>query len=195
LALLDQLQPWSDRIIGIGIGGAVLGNPPSKFTGFFRACREQGFRTTIHAGEEGPASYVREAVELLGVDRIDHGIACMDDPGLVRDLASQKIPLTVCPLSNLRLKTVEAMNRHPLKAMMDAGLHVTINSDDPPYFGGYVSENMIESQRALDLTADDIVELARNSIRAAFIPPAEAAQSLARIDAYVTDRDTGVRPE
>jgi adenosine deaminase len=187
LSLLDQVQPWSDRILGIGMGGAEVGNPPSKFIGFFRACREQGFRTTIHAGEEGPASYVREAVELLGVDRIDHGIACMNDQGLVRELASRKIPLTVCPLSNFRLRTVESLEQHPLKAMMDAGLHVTVNSDDPPYFGGYVSENMIECQRALDLTADDIAELARNSVRAAFIPADEAGQALAMIDAYVSE--------
>ena len=187
LALLDQVQPWSDRILGIGMGGAEVGNPPSKFVGFFRACRERGFRTTIHAGEEGPASYVREAAELLDVDRIDHGIACMSDQGLVRELASRKIPMTVCPLSNLRLRTVETLEQHPLKAMMDAGLHVTVNSDDPPYFGGYVSENMIECQRALDLTADDIAELARNSVRAAFIPADEAGQALAMIDAYVSE--------
>jgi adenine deaminase len=185
LSLLDQVLPWSDRIAGIGMGGAEVGNPPSKFVDFFRACREHGFRTTIHAGEEGPASYVREAVELLGVDRIDHGNACLDDPALVRMLAARRIPLTVCPLSNLRLRTVQSLDRHPLKAMMDAGLYVTVNSDDPPYFGGYVSENMTECQRALDLTADDIVELARNSITAAFIPPDEAARALARIDTYV----------
>jgi adenosine deaminase len=193
-ALLDQVLPWSDRILGIGMGGVEVGNPPSKFVGFFRTCREQGFRTTIHAGEEGPASYVREAAELLGVDRIDHGIACMDDPGLVRELAARKTPLTVCPLSNFRLRTVQSLEQHPLKAMMDAGLHVTVNSDDPPYFGGYVSENMIECQRALGMTADDIAELARNSIKAAFLPPEEAAQALARIDAYVSDVRT-VKPE
>lgn len=191
LALLDQILPWSDRIAGIGMGGAEIGNPPSKFLRFFRACRERGFRTTVHAGEEGPAAYVREAAELLGVERIDHGISCMDDPGLVRDLAARKLPLTVCPLSNFRLKAVESLQRHPLKAMMDAGLHVTVNSDDPPYFGGYVSENMIACQRALDLTADTIAELARNSIRAAFIPPDEAARALARIDAYVAGAGVG----
>ena len=191
LSLLDQVLPWSDRIVGIGMGGAEVGNPPSKFVGFFRSCRKQGFRTTIHAGEEGPASYVREAVEVLGVDRIDHGNACLDDPALVRVLAERKTPLTVCPLSNLRLRTVQSLDRHPLKVMMDAGLHVTVNSDDPPYFGGYVSENMTECQRALDLTADDLAELARNSITAAFIPPDEAARALARIDTYVSD----FRPE
>jgi adenine deaminase len=193
LSLLDQVQPWSDRIAGIGMGGPEVGNPPSKFVNFFRACREQGFRATIHAGEEGPASYVREAVELLGVNRIDHGIACMDDAGLVRELAARKTPLTVCPLSNVRLRTVASLERHPLKAMMDVGLHVTVNSDDPPYFGGYVSENMIECRRALDLRVDDIVELARNSFTAAFIPGDEAARALARIDAYVSEVRGGAR--
>jgi adenine deaminase len=187
LELLEQILPWSDRIIGIGMGGAEMGNPPSKFVNFFRACRDKGFRITIHAGEEGPASYVREAIELLGVDRIDHGNACLSDPALVRDLVERKIPLTVCPLSNLRLKVVPSLEHHPLKAMMDAGLHVTINSDDPPYFDGYVSENMIECQHALGLTADDIACLARNSFTAAFISSDETARALARIDAYVAN--------
>jgi adenosine deaminase len=193
LSLLDQVLPWSDRIAGIGMGGAEVGNPPSKFVNFFRSCREQGFHTTIHAGEEGPASYVREAVELLGVKRIDHGNACLDDPALVRLLVERKTPLTVCPLSNLRLKAVQSLERHPLKAMMDAGLHVTVNSDDPPYFGGYVSENMIECQNALDLTVTDLTELARNSITAAFIPTDEAARALARIDTYVSDFQARIR--
>jgi adenosine deaminase len=187
LQLLEQILPWSDRIIGIGMGGAEVGNPPSKFVNFFRACRDKGFRITIHAGEEGPASYVREAIELLGVDRIDHGNACLGDPALVRDLVERKIPLTVCPLSNLRLKVVPSLEQHPLKAMMDAGLHVTINSDDPPYFDGYVSENMIECQHALGLTANDIAGLARNSFTAAFISSDEAARALARIDTYVAN--------
>ncbi len=185
LRLLEQMLPWSDRIVGIGMGGAEIGNPPSKFVEFFGACRNRGFRTTIHAGEEGPAAYVREAVELLRVDRIDHGNACLNDPTLVRELVDRNIPLTVCPLSNVRLKTVPSLEQHPLRAMMQAGLHVTINSDDPPYFGGYVSENMIECQRALNLSAGNIADLARNSITAAFIPPDEAARALARIDAYV----------
>ncbi len=187
LALLEQIRPWSDRILGIGMGGPEIGNPPSKFVNFFRACRERGFRITVHAGEEGPAAYVREAVELLAVDRIDHGNACLDDPDLVRELAGRDLPLTVCPLSNLKLKLVPSLERHPLRAMLDAGLHVTVNSDDPPYFDGYVSENMIACQRALGLSADDLARLARNSITAAFMSPNEAAQALARIDAHVAD--------
>jgi adenosine deaminase len=186
LALLDQIAPWHARVPAIGLGGPEIGNPPSKFTTFFRTCQDNGFRTTIHAGEEGPATYVRQALD-LGVDRIDHGIACLTDPGLVRDLAERKIPLTVCPLSNLRLKVVPSLAQHPLKTLMDAGVHVTVNSDDPPYFDGYVSENLIECQHALHLSKDDIVTLARNSFNAAFITQDEAAGALAQIDAYTAN--------
>jgi adenosine deaminase len=185
LAMLDQVMPWADRIAGIGMGGPEVGNPPSGFVRFFQAARDRGFRTTVHAGEEGPPAYIREAVALLKVERIDHGVTCMSDPALVRELAERQIPLTVCPLSNLRLKGVATLRQHPLKAMMAAGLNVTINSDDPPYFDGWVSENMIECQRALDLSIDQIVTLARNSIRAAFVTPIEAADMVARLDAYV----------
>jgi adenine deaminase len=186
MLLLDQIKPWSDRLLGIGMGGAEVGNPPSKFVNFFRACRDRGFRITIHAGEEGPASYVREAVELLGVDRIDHGNSCLADPELVKEIVRRKLALTVCPLSNLRLKGVPSLEQHPLKALMNAGLHVTLNSDDPSYFGGYVSENFIECQRALDLSLNEIVGLARNGFTAAFISPEERDRALASIDSYVT---------
>jgi adenosine deaminase len=185
LALLDQVAPWADRIAGIGMGGPEVGNPPSRFVRYFRTARERGFRTTVHAGEEGPPAYIREAIELLGVERIDHGVTCMSDPVLVRELARRQIPLTVCPLSNLRLKGVDTLEQHPLKAMMAAGLKVTVNSDDPPYFDGWVSENMIECQRALDLSIDQIVTLARNSIDAAFVSADEAAGMMVRLDAYV----------
>jgi adenine deaminase len=180
-------MPWADQIAGFGLGGAELGHPPSKFVQFFRACRERGFRVTAHAGEEGPASYVREAVELLGVDRIDHGNACLDDPALVRELAARAIPLTVCPLSNVRLNLVPSLAAHPLRTMLDAGLCVTINSDDPAYFGGTINDNFIQCQHALDLSADDVVTLARNSLAASFVPPTEAARSVALLDAYVAN--------
>jgi adenine deaminase len=122
LAVLDQVMPWKDCIIGIGMGGPEIGNPPSKFARFFEAARARSFRTTVHAGEEGPAAYVREALELLQVDRIDHGNACLADPALVGELARRRIPLTVCPLSNLRLKVVPSLAAHPLKALMAHGL-------------------------------------------------------------------------
>jgi adenosine deaminase len=185
LALLGSVLPWSDRIAGIGMGGVELGNPPSKFVNFFRASQDHGFRTTVHAGEEGPAAYVREAIEILKVDRIDHGVACIEDSTLVQDLARGAIPLTVCPLSNLRLKGVATMGAHPLKRLLDAGVRVTVNSDDPPYFGGYVTENLIACQQALGLSLDDIATLARNGFSAAFISAEDAAIGRDRVDDYV----------
>lgn len=184
--LLEQIAPWSERIVAIGLGGAEIGNPPSRFANFFRECRQRGFRIVIHAGEEGPADYVREAVELIGVDRIDHGIACLDDPDLVRQIAARKIPLTVCPVSNLRLNVVPALQRHPLKKLIASGVVVTVNSDDPSYFGAYVNDNLVACRNALGLTMDDLVELARNSIAAAFIPTAAKQRYLAQIADYVS---------
>jgi adenosine deaminase len=185
LALLESVMPWADRIAGLGLGGAERGNPPARFANYFRACRERGFRITVHAGEEGPAAYVREAVEVLDVDRIDHGNSCLDDPALVRVLAERGTPLTVCPLSNVRLKGVPSLAEHPLPALLAAGLNVTLNSDDPAYFGGYVNDNFIQCRQIFDLTAETVVALARNSLAAAFAPPAETARHLARLDAYV----------
>ena len=184
LAMLDASMPWADRILGFGLGGAERGNPPSKMQRFFAACRERGFRVTAHAGEEGPADYVRESVELLQVDRIDHGNACMDDPALVADLARRGIALTVCPLSNLRLQVVGTMAAHPLATMLRAGLNVTVNSDDPSYFGGYVNDNYRACQDALGLSNEDLASLARNSIAASFQARADIAAQLSRLDAY-----------
>jgi adenine deaminase len=184
-AVLDQIMPWSNRIVAIGLGGAEIGNPPSRFAGFFRECRERGFRIVIHAGEEGPASYVREAVELIGADRIDHGIACLDDPDLVSQISIQRIPLTVCPISNLRLNVVRSLEQHPLKRLIDSGLMVTVNSDDPSYFGAYVNSNFIACQEALGLTTANLAELARNSFEAAFIPVPAKQRHLGQIEDYV----------
>ncbi|ABD89754.1 adenosine deaminase [Rhodopseudomonas palustris] len=185
MVMLDQIMPWKDQIIAIGMGGAELGNPPAKFARFFKAARDRGFRTTVHAGEEGPAAYVREALELLQVDRIDHGNACLADPDLVRELAMRRIPLTVCPLSNLRLKGVTEMARHPLKTMMAQGLHVTVNTDDPPYFGGYVTENLLACREALDLSREEIVRLVRNGLEAAFVTTEEREILLRQLDDYL----------
>jgi len=183
--LLDSIAPWNDRIAGIGMGGPEVGNPPSKFTGFFAESKRRGFKISIHAGEEGPAAYVREAVELLNVDRIDHGNAALTDASLVQVLKERAIPLTVCPLSNLRLKVVDSLEHHPLKKMLDAGLLATVNSDDPPYFGGYVNENLIEVQRSLSLERDVIVQLARNSVEAAFIAEGRKTGYQSDIDSFV----------
>ena len=185
LALLEQIQPWREHVVGMGMGGAEVGNPPSKFANFFRACREAGLHTTIHAGEEGPADYVRQAVEVLGVERIDHGVACLQDPGLVRELAEARIPLTVCPLSNVQLKVVPTLSAHPLRRLIEAGLVVTIYSDDPAYFGGYASENLDACQREFALTRDEVVSLARNGIASSFASDAEKQTVLARLEHYV----------
>ncbi len=194
LQLLDAVMPWAEQIAGFGLGGAEVGNPPSRFARYFRTCRERGFRITVHAGEEGPASYVREAADLLQIDRIDHGVACMSDPTLVRLLAERQTPLTVCPLSNLRLNVVPSLAAHPLRAMLEAGLNVSMNSDDPAYFAGYVNDNFIECRDALALSDDQIVTLARNSLTASFLPSAEIANHVARLDAYVADRRLSAAP-
>jgi adenosine deaminase len=185
LALLEELHPWYDRLLGFGLGGAEVGNPPSKFAEFFRRCRERGFKVVAHAGEEGPAAYVREAVELLQVQRLDHGNACLDDPALVAQLVRLRIPLTVCPLSNLKLRLVPSMAAHPLRRLMDAGLCVTVNSDDPSYFGGYVNDNYLACQEALGLERDDLASLALNSFEAAFITPEQRSAAVRAVDAWV----------
>ena len=185
LAMLDAVMPWAERIAGFGLGGAEIGNPPSQFLRYFAAARERGFPITAHAGEEGPAAYVREAVELAAVDRIDHGNSALDDPDLTRVLREKLVPLTVCPLSNVRLQVVPSLAAHPLRAMLDAGLFVTLNSDDPAYFGGTINENFIQCAQTFDLSAAECVALARNSLLAAFVSPKEQARLLAALDAYV----------
>ncbi|ACC72347.1 adenosine deaminase [Paraburkholderia phymatum] len=184
IELLDSIQPWRENISGIGMGGAELPNPPSKFVEFFARCRAQNLPVTIHAGEEGPADYIRQAIDLLHVNRIDHGNACLTDPSLVRELAERRIPLTVCPLSNLKLNVVPSDVPHPLRGMLDAGLCATINSDDPPYFGGYVNENFAYVQRNLKLTRNELVQLAKNSFEASFIDRALAQRYIDSVDAY-----------
>lgn len=185
MATLEQALPYRDRIIGVGLDSAERGHPPGKFKEVFARARAEGFLTVAHAGEEGPADYVRGALDDLGVSRIDHGNHCLDDPALVERLVAERIPLTVCPLSNLELKRVDDMRNHPLKVMMDKGLFVTVNSDDPSYFGGYVNENYGAVQDALGLTDADLVTLARNSFEASFLERSEKDALLARIDAYV----------
>jgi adenosine deaminase len=179
LAVLDAVLPWGTRIAGFGLAAAEVGNPPSKFARYFAEARRQGFGTCAHAGEEGPADYVREAVEVLGVDRIDHGIHALDDPLLVADLARARVPITVCPLSNARLKVVPALDQHPLPAMLAAGLNVSVDSDDPAYFGGYIGDNYAVCASVLGLAPGDLVTLAANSIRSSFLPQPEKDALLA----------------
>ncbi|MCG8593210.1 MAG: adenosine deaminase [Kiloniellales bacterium] len=185
LATLAQALPYKDRIAGIGLDSSELGHPPEKFARAFARSRAEGFRVVAHAGEEGPADYVRGALDALQVERIDHGVRCLEDPDLVERLVAARVPLTVCPLSNLRLCVVEDMAGHPLRRMMELGLFVTVNSDDPAYFGGYVNENYAAVQDALGLGRDDLAALARNSFEASFLD-AEAKRALvAEVDAVV----------
>ncbi len=181
----EQSLAHRDRITGVGLDSSEIGHPPSKFADVFARAREAGFRVVAHAGEEGPPAYVHEALDILRVQRIDHGNRALEDPALVERLVSEAIPLTVCPLSNLRLCVVDDLRNHPLKQMLALGLRATVNSDDPAYFGGYMNENYLAVQEALELTREDIVTLARNGFEAAFIDAPRRQALLHELDRYV----------
>ncbi|WP_439569225.1 adenosine deaminase [Sphingopyxis sp.] len=183
-ATLDEAQPYLDRIDGVGLDSSEVGHPPSKFTRVFARARALGLKIVAHAGEEGPPAYVYEALDVLGVDRIDHGNRSLEDPALVARLATEGMTLTVCPLSNLKLCVVHDMAAHPLRTMLAAGLAATVNSDDPSYFGGYVNANYLAVADALDLSRADLVTLARNSFTGSFLGDAAKAKHLAAVDAY-----------
>ncbi len=170
---LDMALPYKDKIIGIGLDSSERGNPPSKFFNVFNEVRDAGFFVVVHAGEEGPAENVWEAIELLEAMRIDHGVASADDPELMDELRDNEIPLTVCPLSNIKLKVYDDLSEVPVKTFLDHDIIVTINSDDPPYFGGYINENYLQTAEAQNLTRSDIYKLAENSFRASFITEGE----------------------
>ncbi|HTA40194.1 MAG TPA: adenosine deaminase [Candidatus Acidoferrales bacterium] len=184
MATLEAALPHRDRIIGVGLDSAEVGNPPSKFTKVFDRARAEGFLTVAHAGEEGPPEYIVEALDLLKVSRVDHGVRCMEDPALVERLVRDRIPLTVCPLSNVRLRVVDKLADHPLRGMLDVGLVATCNSDDPAYFGGYVGDNFRETAAALNLTDAQLITLARNSFEASFIDTATRSRYLAEVDKF-----------
>ena len=177
-ATLDLALPYKDRIVGVGLDSSELGHPPRKFARVFARAREAGFRLVAHAGEEGPPEYVWEAIEVLGVERVDHGNRAMEDQALVARLARDRLPLTLCPLSNLRLHVIEEMGAHPLKRMLERGLMVTLNSDDPAYFGGYLNENYAEVQRALGLDRTEMEWIARQGFEASFLVPSEKDAAL-----------------
>lgn len=179
---LEACKPWLDRIEAVGLASAEKGNPPSKFERVFAEAGRLGLKKVAHAGEEGPPGYVREALDLLRIDRLDHGNRALEDPVLVRRLNATAMTLTVCPLSNLALKGVERLEDHPIKTMLDLGLRATINSDDPAYFGGYVNENYTRAADAAGLTREDIVTLAKNSFLGSFLDEADIARHLAEID-------------
>lgn len=191
---LDLALPYQERIIGVGLDSAELGNPPSKFVTVFERARAHGFLAVAHAGEEGPPSYVWDALDNLKVSRIDHGVRSMEDTRLVERLRRTRMPLTLCPLSNVRLRVVPSLAEHPLRRMLDAGLVATINSDDPAYFGGYVGENYEQCTQALELTPDELVQLACNSFEAAFIDDGTRQRYYGAVHAAVTGEsfDTAV---
>lgn len=170
---LKQSLPFKKWIVAIGLDSAEIGNPPSKFQKVFDTARKEGFLTVAHAGEEGPAAYITESLDLLKVSRIDHGVRCVEDPTLMTRLIQEKIPLTICPVSNIKLRVYKTMADHPIKNMLDKHLLVTINSDDPAYFGAYVGENYNAVAQTFGLTKEDICQLARNSFQASFLTEEE----------------------
>ncbi|MFE6283537.1 adenosine deaminase [Streptomyces sp. NPDC057877] len=179
---LHAAKPHLARITGVGLDSAEAGHPPAKFREVYETAAALGLRRVAHAGEEGPPEYIAEALDILGVERVDHGLRCMEDPRLVARLVRDRIPLTLCPLSNVRLRAVDTLADHPLPAMLEAGLRCTVNSDDPAYFGGYVGDNF----DALGLTLEQQRELARNSFLAAFLEDDEERRGryLAEVEAY-----------
>ncbi|MFJ3665012.1 adenosine deaminase [Streptomyces sp. NPDC090106] len=186
LETLEAAKPYLDRIVGVGLDSAEVGHPPVKFREVYEAAAALGLRRVAHAGEEGPPEYITEALDVLGAERIDHGLRCMEDPELVERLVRDQVPLTLCPFSNVRLRTVDTLADHPLPAMLDAGLLCTVNSDDPAYFGGYAGDNFDGVRDTLGLTEDRLRLLARNSFTASFLNHDEArrARYLAEVDAY-----------
>ena len=190
LRTLEQALPlretYADLWTGIGLDSGERGNPPEKFTRVYARCAQLGFRLTAHAGEEGPPEYVRGALDALGVERIDHGVRSDEDPALLAELIRRRIPLTVCPLSNLKLRVVDDLSRHNLARLLRAGAMVTLNSDDPAYFGGYILDNYMASATALDLDRDELATLAGNSLQASFLPLADKARLLDRLAQAVT---------
>ena len=185
---LEQAEPWLDKIDAVGLDSSEVGHPPSKFAKVFAAAREKGLLLVAHAGEEGPPEYVYEALDLLQVDRIDHGNRALEDPELVKRLVDEGMTLTVCPLSNLKLCVIDDMSEHPINRMLELGLRPTINSDDPAYFGGYVADNYRAITAARGLDKADLAILARNSFAGSFLSDADVAACLARLKEYLASQ-------
>ena len=186
-ATLAMAEPWLDRIAAVGLDSSEVGHPPEKFARVFATARARGLKIVAHAGEEGPPEYVRQALDLLHVDRIDHGNRSMEDAALVQRLADESMTLTVCPLSNLKLCVVDDLADHPIDRMLAAGLRATINSDDPAYFGGYVGDNYRAVAKARGLSRDDLATLARNSFTGSFLPADAIARHVAAVDAVAAE--------
>ena len=181
---LESSLPYKDWIDGVGLDSSELGNPPSKFIKVFEASAQHGYKLVAHAGEEGPSDYIWEALNLLNVVRIDHGNRCLTDDVLVKKLIDENIPLTLCPLSNIALKVIQKMEEHPVARMLDKGILVTIHSDDPAYFGGYMNENYYETAKALDLNKGQLMQLAVNAFRASWLNTDEKEKQISRVKEY-----------
>lgn len=183
-ATLEQSLPFRGQFIGVGLDSSERGHPPEKFARVFARCKELGLHLVAHAGEEGPPEYIRTALDVLHVERIDHGVRCLEDVALTQRLARDKVPLTVCPLSNIKLRVFDRLADHNLLKLLDAGLTVTVNSDDPAYFGGYVNDNFVQMFEALPLAKDHAYRLARNSFSAAFLDGETKRKLLDEVDAF-----------
>ncbi len=182
---LEASLRFKDWIVAVGLDSSELNHPPNKFVEVFERARAEGYLTVAHAGEEGPPDYIRQALDLLHVSRLDHGVRCLEDPALIQRLARERIPLTVCPLSNVKLCVFKSLEDHNLKKLLDLGLCVTVNSDDPAYFGGYITDNLLASQKALGLTRHDIYRLARNAFEASFLAADEKQRLIAELDRFM----------
>ena len=181
---LEQSLPYRDKFIGVGLDSSERGHPPEKFARVFARCRELGLHLVAHAGEEGPPEYIRTALDVLHVERIDHGVRCLEDPALVERLARDEVPLTVCPLSNIKLRVFDQLPDHNLRRLLDANLVVTINSDDPAYFGGYMNDNFVQTFDALELDRRHAQQLARNGFKASFLDAHTRQRYLDEVDAF-----------
>ena len=189
IATLEEASPYRDKFIGVGLDSAEVGNPPEKFARVFERARNLGLHLVAHAGEEGPPAYIESALDVLNVERIDHGVRCLDDPVLVQRLVREQMALTVCPLSNVKLRVFDVMGEHNLRRLLDAGLVATVNSDDPAYFGGYLNENYFAAFEALPLDRSHARQLARNSFTAAFLGPEQKRAYLAEVDRFFSEAE------
>jgi adenosine deaminase len=184
IATLEEALPFRDKIIGVGLDSSEVGHPPEKFARVFERARQLGLHLVAHAGEEGPPAYIESALDVLNVERIDHGVRCLENPELVARLVRERMALTVCPLSNIKLRVFDVMKGHNLRELLDAGLVVTVNSDDPAYFGGYMNDNFVAAFEALPLDASHAKTLARNSFEASFLEPEQKRAFLAEVDSF-----------
>jgi len=191
---LEAALPYKQYLAGVGLDSSELGNPPSKFVHVFERARSEGLRAVAHAGEEGPPAYIYEALDILRVERIDHGIRCEEDPQLIARLARERVPLTVCPLSNVKLRVFENLNAHNLKRLLDHGLSVSVHSDDPAFFGGYLLENYLAVHRDLKLSRADLARLARNSFEASFLAAPDKLRWSSAIDSYLESARDRLEP-